>query len=119
MRISTKRLALCCQLGLDSRYATPTRARSKAGRLSAELTNIPDGGDTLDNGSGRLVISDTGQGLPAGLDVTRTESLGLRLVNLLVRQLRGQLELNGGPGATFSVPFPLELRQSALEGALA
>ena len=37
----------------------------------------------------KLVVSDTGQGLPPGFDYRQTSSLGLSLVHGLVRQLRG------------------------------
>ena len=92
--------------------------REKPGRLSVNLEYIPNNGERLDNGSGRLFVSDTGPGLPEGFDTTRTESLGLRLVDLLVRQVRGELEFSSGPGAAFSVTFPLEMRQPA-QGAVA
>ena len=51
---------------------------------------------------------DTGPGLPSGLDVTRTESMGMRFIPMLVRQLRGRLDVGPGPGAVFTVSFPLE-----------
>ena len=65
-------------------------------------------GKTLDAGWAQLQIADTGPGLPAGFDITKTKSMGLRLVNMLVRQLRGQLEMSKGPGAKLLVSFPLE-----------
>lgn len=87
------------------------------GRLSIQLRYIPGSGETLDSGSARLIISDTGPGLPAGFDVTRTKSLGLRLVQMLVRQLRGRLDFSHGPGATIAVTFPLEIKKAVSQGA--
>lgn len=55
----------------------------------------------------RLTVSDNGCGLPSGLDIERLESLGLHLVCDLVRQLGGQLEFFGPPGARFCINFPL------------
>jgi two-component system CheB/CheR fusion protein len=89
-------------------------------RITLEYLNDsiqPDAGETLDAGWAQLRVVDTGGGLPAGLDVTRTKSMGLRLVNMLVRQLRGRLDIGEGHGAHLSVSFPLENRRLA-EGDL-
>ncbi len=48
--------------------------------------------------SWRLTVGDNGPGLPAGFDWERTKSLGLRLVPLLARQLKGGVRLEPGPG---------------------
>jgi PAS domain S-box-containing protein len=53
-----------------------------------------------------LTVADTGVGLPAGLDFRETESLGLQIVNMLARQLRGTLEMGGNGGLTVAVTFP-------------
>ncbi|MGA1875293.1 MAG: PAS domain-containing protein [bacterium] len=44
-----------------------------------------------------LTVSDNGAGLPKGLEIEKCESLGLKLVNVLVKQLKGTLQL-GRPG---------------------
>ena len=41
-----------------------------------------------------LMVSDDGVGLPKDLDFRNTESLGLQLVNTLVAQLEGTIELD-------------------------
>jgi two-component system, chemotaxis family, CheB/CheR fusion protein len=85
-------------------------AGSKGGLL-IRLAYLPDTAETRDGDSGgwaQLQIADTGPGLPAGLDVTKATSMGLRLVNMLVRQLRARLEIGEGPGAQLCVKFPLE-----------
>jgi PAS domain S-box-containing protein len=56
-----------------------------------------------------LVVSDTGIGLPAGLDLKKISSLGLQLVTLLADQVKAKLTMSSGIGARF------ELRFSALE----
>lgn len=86
---------------------------AREGQLLIRLAYLPDtvspnGDRTLDAGWAQLEIADTGPGLPAGLDVRNTNSMGLRLVNMLVRQLHGRLEVGEAPGARFSVSFPLE-----------
>jgi PAS domain S-box-containing protein len=61
-------------------------------------------------GQVRLQVSDTGPGLPAGFDVSRSQSLGLQLVSDLTRQLRGTLEIGPpGQGASFTVTFTANL----------
>jgi PAS domain S-box-containing protein len=52
-----------------------------------------------------LVVSDNGVGLPVGLDVHTTETLGLQLVSALVQQLDGTLELERGSGTVFKISF--------------
>jgi PAS domain S-box-containing protein len=53
-----------------------------------------------------LIVRDTGRGFPEGLEYKKTNSLGLRLVRALTRQLRGTLEIKNGHGACFQVTFP-------------
>jgi two-component sensor histidine kinase len=72
-------------------------ADGSAGELRVELSRSDD--------RIRLVVADNGVGLPAGLDVRGTRSLGLRLVNTLVRQLGGTLAVTGEPGARFELGF--------------
>jgi predicted ATPase/two-component sensor histidine kinase len=54
----------------------------------------------------RLTVGDDGVGLPKDLDITRLESLGLRLVSDLARfQLGGKMELSGEEGTIVHVYF--------------
>lgn len=52
-----------------------------------------------------LVVGDDGVGLPPGVDFKNTESLGLQLVCILVRQLGGEIEQLPQPGAAFRMTF--------------
>jgi two-component sensor histidine kinase len=54
-----------------------------------------------------LLVQDDGVGLPPGLDVRQTASLGLWLVCSLTRQLGGDLSVESGAGTTFRVRFPV------------
>ncbi len=59
-----------------------------------------------------LSISDNGTGMPSGLDIRTTRTLGLRLVSRLADQLGGSLTVNGeghlaGKGTVFQILFPL------------
>ncbi|TVR64888.1 MAG: PAS domain S-box protein [Candidatus Competibacteraceae bacterium] len=46
----------------------------------------------------RLQFADDGVGLPAGFDVTATQTLGLRLVQILVKQIAGRFSLERTSG---------------------
>jgi PAS domain S-box-containing protein len=58
-----------------------------------------------------LEVRDNGVGLPAGMDVENSSSLGLRLVSMLTRQLKGRLTVDTAPGkgARFTLVFPIEI----------
>jgi two-component sensor histidine kinase/DNA-binding response OmpR family regulator len=58
-----------------------------------------------DNGILILSVTDNGVGLPAGMDFSRTGSMGLQLVNLLTRQLRGEISLSNEKGTAFTIRF--------------
>lgn len=59
-----------------------------------------------DDGMITLTVEDDGVGLPQILDFKEAETLGLQLVNLLVKQLRGSIELTSSTGALFRIRFP-------------
>jgi two-component sensor histidine kinase len=50
-----------------------------------------------------ILVRDDGIGIPATLDWQNTQSLGLRLVNTLVDQLDGTIELDRSNGTQFSI----------------
>lgn len=52
-----------------------------------------------------LVIKDDGIGLPPAVNFQETESLGLQLVNSLVNQLNGSIELSSEQGTQFTITF--------------
>ena len=57
------------------------------------------------NGKIELVVRDTGIGLPDDFDIEKTKSLGLKLVNTLVDQLQGKMEVKNEGGTTFIMLF--------------
>jgi PAS domain S-box-containing protein len=82
------------------------------GRLEVSLAFSAEGnssgeGEKQDQRWMRLGVIDSGPGLPVELDVHQAESMGLSLVNLLVEQLQGKLEVGMGAGAQMAVVFPL------------
>ena len=74
---------------------------------------FPDGRDgyvrvTLDagpNGQYTLIIADNGVGMSREADIAHTSSLGLQLVETLVRQLGGQLAVDLTAGTAFRITF--------------
>jgi two-component sensor histidine kinase len=52
-----------------------------------------------------LQVRDNGVGLPEGMDWRQSQSLGLRLVQMLAGQMRGTVETGRGPGAEFRIIF--------------
>ncbi|MBF0568442.1 MAG: response regulator [Nitrospirae bacterium] len=71
----------------------------QGGRLSVSLLK-------LDDGRFKLTVSDTGVGLPDGIDLKNSKTLGLRLVNaLVIEQLEGTLEFDTDNGTSFWIVF--------------
>ncbi|HYG75135.1 MAG TPA: sensor histidine kinase [Planctomycetota bacterium] len=52
-------------------------------------------------------VADNGKGLPPHLNVAETQSLGLKLVSMLTKQLHGSVTIGRGPGAEVLIRFPL------------
>jgi PAS domain S-box-containing protein len=77
------------------KYAFPD---DRKGRLSVSLTKGEDNTHTL-------AIKDNGVGLPEGLDIYETESLGMKIVMSLTSQIGGWLELSKEDGTEFRITF--------------
>jgi len=58
-----------------------------------------------ENGVVKLTVADNGIGLPPGFVFANSSSLGLRIVNILSRQLGGTMEHASAGGTTFSLTF--------------
>ena len=54
-----------------------------------------------------LIISDNGRGLPENIELENLESLGLQLVNILVDQLDGTIEIKRAYGTEFRISFKI------------
>jgi len=52
-----------------------------------------------------LVVGDDGIGIPPHLDWHKVNSLGLRLVRILTKQIDGHIKLDSSQGTTFSLSF--------------
>ena len=53
----------------------------------------------------KLFVSDNGVGLPENLDMENVETLGLKMVKILVNQLKGTLEMDRTNGTRFKIIF--------------
>ena len=86
------------------KYAFPNETtsvkadRSEPGTIGIKMSS--------EDGIYLLKVSDNGVGLPAGLDVQKTQTLGLKLVNFLAKhQLRSKIEINTDKGTEFVFRF--------------
>jgi len=52
-----------------------------------------------------LVVADNGSGIPEEINIENTDSLGLQLINILVDQIEGHLELKRDAGTEFRISF--------------
>jgi PAS domain S-box-containing protein len=57
-----------------------------------------------------IKIHDNGRGIPASFDWKHAESLGLHLVQMLTRQLKGTIELSPASGTEFTLTIPVVQR---------
>jgi PAS domain S-box-containing protein len=71
---------------------------SQSGEIRVELRAV-------NAGWFQLIVADNGIGLPASFDFKATSSLGLYLVNSLVKQLNGNINLNQNQGTEFRISF--------------
>jgi PAS domain S-box-containing protein len=78
----------------------------RGGFIRIEFKRQPDG-------QVALCVADNGTGLPEAVGFWNTETLGLRLVGTLVRQLSGSVDINRTDGTEIRITFsPGELRDS-------
>jgi two-component sensor histidine kinase len=69
----------------------------KSGKIQVHLTN------KLDRYT--IVVKDTGVGFPDDVDLENTETLGLQLLNDLVKQIDGSYERQCDGGTIFKIVF--------------
>ena len=64
----------------------------------------------LEGNTAKLVLSDTGVGIPQDLNWRNTESLGLQIVRSLVEdQLQGTIDLDRTQGTKWTITFPVSM----------
>jgi PAS domain S-box-containing protein len=60
---------------------------------------------TIDTGNYRLVVCDNGIGISSDIDLENTETLGMQLISILTRQLRGSLRIESSRGTCITIDF--------------
>jgi PAS domain S-box-containing protein len=77
----------------------------RTGQIVVRFDGSPESGFELH-------VRDDGVGLPSSFSIDLTKSMGLRLVDMLVRQLHGQMEIqrSDGTGTGFTIRFGLDGR---------
>jgi len=63
---------------------------------------------STEKGKTTLIIADNGVGLPAHLDVNETKTLGMQIVNALVGQLHGSVQIDRSKGTKFIIEFQID-----------
>lgn len=81
------------------KYAFPN---NKKGEISVKLT-------LKDESSYELVVSDNGIGLPKKRNIKIIETLGLELIDVLVKQIYGRLEIISKKGTYVKINFPVNI----------
>jgi two-component sensor histidine kinase len=61
-------------------------------------------------GKMQLSVADDGVGIPAGLDIRQTKSLGMHLVHTLAEQLGAELEMTRDQGTCMKFTFAAPVR---------
>lgn len=76
----------------------------------SEGEGCQDGEDCTNNENFRyiLTVADNGKGIPEEIDFQNTDSLGLQLVNILVEQIDGCIELKKSQGTEYRICFSNE-----------
>lgn len=94
------------------RHSEPYRVEGKTvGRVTnfVDITEFKQTEEKLVKYSNYyLIVADNGRGLPKDFTIedNSKHSLGLSLVKTLTRQLKGELKVDNGNGATFTITFP-------------
>ncbi len=76
------------------KFAFPAGRKGKI-----EITVAKEGDDVT------LIVSDDGVGLPPDFDLSKSDSLGLQLVDTLIKQLDGNVEIQSVNGSRFIIKF--------------
>lgn len=85
------------------KHGFPHREAEENAEMMGEITIVFS---QVSEGTLFLEVKDNGVGLPKEVNIGETNSLGLRLVRALTRQLRGQLEIQNQGGTVFHLTFP-------------
>ena len=99
--------AIPCGLIVNELVSNALKHGFPAGRTGWIAVTFADEGQHF-----RLVVADSGVGVPAGFMPTQGRSLGLKLVHALVAKLKGHLDVRKNPaalsGTRFDLVFPVD-----------
>ncbi len=83
----------------------PSKWSGQTGEIRIELHCVAD--DTL-----TLTVSDNGIGLPPSFEIEDSPSLGLKLVRVLAKQLKGTIHISADNGTEISITFPIPHKEA-------
>lgn len=86
------------------KYAYPS---GKPGQIYIHL-------EEMESDKVRMTVSDSGVGLPEGFDWKNSKSMGLPIVEILAKQIGGDLTVRSQPGTTFTLDFPRAIKEIAV-----
>lgn len=56
-----------------------------------------------------MVVADNGTGLPADVDLFKSDSFGFKIVRLLIEQIDGQIKVQNSNGTVYEITLPYEV----------
>ncbi|HXB73678.1 MAG TPA: sensor histidine kinase [Candidatus Acidoferrales bacterium] len=96
--------AIPCGLILNELITNSLKHAFPNGRPGTVRVQLRATGD----GEIELLVGDDGVGMDTGFNIATSNSLGMQLVQTLVEQLEGQLDILHEGGTAFRIKFPLE-----------
>jgi PAS domain S-box-containing protein len=93
-----------CGLILNELISNALKHAFPEGKAGEEITI----GMRLEDNQVVLTVQDNGIGFPASIDVTKAKTLGLDMVNILVRQMHGKIDMLVDGGTTWTITFTLK-----------
>ena len=95
--------AIPCGLIVNELVTNSLKHAFPAGESGEILVSVAKEG----TGTVRLSVRDDGVGIPDGLEIAKTTSLGLKLVTILAEQLGGDLAVQRARPTEFTLRFPI------------
>jgi two-component sensor histidine kinase len=93
--------AVTCSLIINELVSNSLKHAFPGGREGRVTVGLQLSGERLCT----LTVADNGAGLPRGLEVGQSGSLGLQLVHDLTLQLHGTIAVSGEEGTAFTITF--------------
>lgn len=91
------------------KYAFPEAEMTHRGSNPEICVDLYQGTDidqsTADQSGYTLMVSDNGVGIPENINIYETDSLGIKLITVLVRQLNGTINFTRDNGTTYHIVF--------------